>query len=110
MNYKALKVIPAGLSAGVLLWVGRSHAAPVSGQGTWQTTLQDRDLDGNGTTDAFYDTALNITWLRNANAGAGSSFDDGKSSTDGKMTWVNAVDWAAALSFGGYDDWRLPNG
>jgi hypothetical protein len=40
----------------------------VPGQGTWQTTLQARDLDGDGQIDAFYDTVLNITWLRDANA------------------------------------------
>ena len=39
----------------------------VPGQGTWETTLQARNLDGDTTTDAFYDTALSITWLRNAN-------------------------------------------
>jgi hypothetical protein len=31
-----------------------------------QAGLQARDLDGNGITDAFYDTTLNITWLRDA--------------------------------------------
>lgn len=56
----------------------------------------------------IYDTAQDITWLQNANLGAGSAFDDGASSTDGRMTWQNAVDWADALVFGGFDDWRLP--
>lgn len=32
-----------------------------------QATLQARDLNGDAVTDAFYDTTLNITWLRNAN-------------------------------------------
>ena len=44
----------------------------------------------------LYDTDLNITWLRNANAGAGSSFDDGNP-TDGRMSWANANNWANTL-------------
>ncbi len=74
---------------------------PIPGQGTWQTTLQDRDLDGNGTTDAFYDTDLNITWLRNANVNANPS-------NGGTMSWQLATAWAAALKVGTFDDWRLP--
>ena len=70
-------------------------AAPVPGQGTWQTTLQARDLDGNGSTDAYYDTALDIMWLANWNA-------------NGLMTWNQSVAWAANLVIGIYDDWRLP--
>jgi hypothetical protein len=71
-------------------------AVPVSGQGTWETTLQARDLDGNGQTDAFYDTKLDITWLRNA-------------SLSGAMNWSNAMSWASSLDFGGHSDWRLPS-
>ena len=56
----------------------------------------------------LYDTDLNITWLRNANAGAGSSFDNGASSTDGRMTWANANNWATTLTVGSYSGWRLP--
>ena len=50
-----------------------AHAAPVTGQGTWETTLQARDISGNavalGDTNAafFYDTTLNVTWLANMN-------------------------------------------
>lgn len=71
------------------------QAAPVTGQGTWETTLQARDLDNDGQIDAFYDTALNLTWLRDANA-------------NGAKNWPDANDWAQDLVFGGYDDWRLP--
>lgn len=63
--------------------------------GTAQATLLDRDLDHNGQVDAFYDTDLNITWLRNANV-------------NGRMPWGTAISWADGLSFAGYDDWRLP--
>jgi len=55
---------------------------------------------------AFYDTELKITWLTNANAGAGSSFDDGSNTVDGRMSWANANDWAASLNIGGVS-WRL---
>lgn len=56
---------------------------------------------------AFYDTELDITWLANANAGAGSSFDDGSNTVDGRMSWSNANDWAASLNIGGITGWRL---
>ena len=46
---------------------------------------------------AVYDTDQDITWLANANAGAGSSFDDGSNTSDGRMSWSNANDWAASL-------------
>ncbi len=57
---------------------------------------------------AVYDDDLNITWLANANAAAGSPFDDGFSSADGRMTWHSANAWAASLTVGGFTDWRLP--
>jgi MYXO-CTERM domain-containing protein len=60
-----------------------------------QATLQTRDLDGNGVTDAFYDTTLNIAWLRDANV-------------NGAMDWESAVAWADGYSIGSYSDWRLP--
>jgi hypothetical protein len=55
----------------------------------------------------YYDTELDLTWLRHWNAGAGSPFDDGPSTTDGRMTWGSAIAWAGSLTyFGG--GWRLP--
>jgi hypothetical protein len=84
------------LSIGALLLCGTAaQAAPVSGQGTWETTLQARDLNGDGVTDAFYDTELNVTWLRNADA-------------NGRMNWDTAKSWASALVVGGYSGWRMP--
>ncbi len=74
---------------------GSAGAAGVPGQGTWETTLQPRDLDGDTITDAFYDTELNITWLRNANANS-------------PMVWADANAWAANLVVGAFSDWRLP--
>ena len=78
-----------------LLIATSSFAAPVLGQGTWQSTLQARDLDRNGVVDAFYDSALDLTWLRNANVNGAKSFNSARL-------------WADTLSFGGLNDWRLP--
>lgn len=55
-----------------------------------------------------YDTDRNITWLADANAGAGSIYDDGRSSTDGLMSWEKAKEWVGSLTVGGVTDWRLP--
>lgn len=85
------------LSTAAALGPGSAHAAGVSGQGTWETTLLPRDLDGNVVNgpEAFYDTALNITWLRNANAVGGTSSH-------------GAAAWANSLVIGGVGGWRLP--
>jgi hypothetical protein len=104
----------SGATAACLLFLNlvstAAQAIAVSGQGTWETTLQGRDLDGNlSTSEAYYDTVLDITWLLDANASAGSSFDDGVSSTDGHMTWVSANSWAAGLNINGITGWRLPD-
>lgn len=61
-----------------------------------QAALYDR---GNG---MIYDDVLDITWLQDANYAQTSGYDD-----DGRMTWSDANTWAANLSYGGYDDWRL---
>lgn len=65
--------------------------------GTAQATLIDK---GSG---LIYDDVLDITWLQDANYAQTSGHD-----ADGRMTWDNAVAWADGLSYGGYDDWRLP--
>ncbi len=61
---------------------------------------------------AVYDTDLDVTWLANANAAAGSAFDNGGghfgSTSDGVMSLANARAWAASLTIGGFNDWRLP--
>ena len=66
---------------GILLAVLVTHMA--------HATLINR---GNG---LIYDDVQDITWLQNANL-AGDA-----------MTWVDSMDWASNLSFGGFDDWRL---
>ncbi len=74
---------------------GAMAAAAMLAAGGAQAALQNRDLNGDTVTDAFYDTDLNITWLRDANV-------------NGPMNWDTAVSWADTYSFGGYTDWRLP--
>lgn len=71
------------------------QAAAVPGQGTWESTLQARDLNGDRKMDAFYDTALNVTWLRDANM-------------IGWRDWDSARNWADALVIGHFNNWRLP--
>jgi hypothetical protein len=79
---------------------GTAHAVSVSGQGTWESTLQGRDLDGNlATFEAYYDTDLNITWLADANL-------------IGMADWYSAQSQIAVLNSGnylGFNDWRLPD-
>jgi PEP-CTERM motif len=60
--------------------------------------LQDRDIDGNGQVDAFYDTDLNVTWLRDLKAVSGASY----------LNWYQAMAAADSYSIGNYADWRLP--
>lgn len=88
-----------------------AHAMPVAGQGTWETTLQARDLDGdrsNGA-EAYYDTALDITWLADAFQARTSGYQVSVNHAPGDtMVWPDAVAWAANLSLYGITDWRLP--
>jgi hypothetical protein len=72
-------------------------------------TLLGRDLDGNAATfEAYYDTALNVTWLADANYASTTGH-----AVNGYMHWDDAMAWAAALSFTDgvhvYDNWRLPS-
>lgn len=92
---------------GLILAVGSSAAlaVPIPGQGTWQSTLQGRDLDGNAATfEAYYDTVLNVSWLADANFAMTSGYD-----ADGLMTWNEADTWASNLSVFGVTGWRLPS-
>ena len=69
-----------------------------------QAALVGRDINGIAVAGSsagavfLYDTDLNITWLRNTNAAAGSSFDNGYDTTDGRMTWGNANNLANTLT------------
>jgi len=105
MSFKPLlKALIASTALGFVL-ASAAQAAEVAGQGTWESTLLGRDIGLNAvaatSADAvyLYDTTLNVTWLRNANA-------------NGDMNWGIAVGWADNLVTGGgstaISDWRLP--
>jgi len=58
--------------------------------------------------DAWYDSSRDLTWLGDANAAAGSHFDNGSHGGDGRMTLNAALSWVAWLNVGGVTGWRLP--
>src|SRR5215831_1367818 len=62
---------------------------------TAHAALLPRDIDGDGVVDAYYDTAQDITWFADW-------------SVSGKLTWDQAVAWAASLNVHGVGGWRLP--
>jgi hypothetical protein len=117
---------------------GTAQAVSVSGQGTWETTLQARDMDGNlETAEAYYDTLLGITWLADPALMTANKFGlasdtaletyagDLESPTptqgyidtngDHEANWAGAMLWIDAMNadndgegYYGYTGWRLP--
>lgn len=92
-----------------------AHAIAISGQGTWETTLQGRDLDGNLANgyEAFYDTALKVTWLADTNYAVSSGFAAGGDGSagywaNGNMVWSVANTFAGGAVVNGFGGWRLP--
>ena len=61
-----------------------------------------------GIADAYYDTALNITFLADANfaktSHAATALADGRF-----QTWYDATNWVKSINVDGFDGWRLPN-
>lgn len=70
--------------------------ALISGTGAAHAALYDR---GSG---MIYDSALNITWLQDANFAKTSGY-----SLSGLMTWDQATTWADILNYAGFTGWRL---
>jgi hypothetical protein len=99
---KKSRLLGAVCAAAITLLSTMANAAVLPLEGRLETAL------GSGVFLAYYDPNLDITWLADANAGAGSAFDDELSPTDGVMTWTNANAWAASLTVGGVSGWRLP--
>lgn len=103
MMANCLKVLLAAAAAAGVHPMTAS-AAPVPGQGTWETSLLARDWAGNGAgIDAYYDPVLDITWLADANFAKSSGFN-----VSGLFNFDDAQTWAASLELFGSADWRLP--
>lgn len=90
-----MRPITLAAAACTLALLGHAHADPVPGQGTWETVLHARDLNGDQQPDAWYDSSRDRTWLADADP-------------LGLVTWWQARDWAAALVVHGVGGWRLP--
>ncbi len=90
------------------LMSGAILVAAALGSGAAHATLESRDINNDGTVDAFYDTVLDVSWLANANAAKGTAFDDGGNTNDGLMTFASATSWVSSLNVYGVTDWRLP--
>lgn len=105
-----------GRTTVALLWgacacLGAHASVTLPADGTWRTTLEARDLDHDGTPDAYYDTALNITWQANPNLSASETFGVPLDNTYGTMNWVQSQRWIQgmnAANYLGFNDWRLP--
>jgi hypothetical protein len=78
--------------------------------------LQGRDLNGDGTVDAYYSASTNLTWLADANlyATLGGPPDrnpygpSGAVLAAGDLRLETARSWVDGLVVGSVDDWRLP--
>lgn len=61
---------------------------------------------------AYYDEALEITWLANANLAQSETFGVDGIYSDGGMPWDTALDWIDAMNAANYlgaSGWRLPS-
>lgn len=101
-----MKMTLLAVTAASCLFLGaNAQAGPISGQGTWETTLKGRDANGNEVAlldpalKYVFDVPLNLTWLANWNV-------------NGPMSWTAAKSWAESLSYSigsvVVDDWVLP--
>jgi len=59
--------------------------------------------EGGTDYQAYYDTEADLTWLADANYAQTSGYAAGY----GRMNWADANAWAAQLTVGGNDTWRL---
>ncbi|TDP74088.1 PEP-CTERM sorting domain-containing protein [Roseateles toxinivorans] len=90
-----MKRVFRSAAVAALVFATSAQAAGVLGQGTWESSLQPRDLDGNFSNgaEAYYDTTLNVTWFRDF-IGGFEGFDAAKQA-------------AQATRFG-ISGWRMP--
>lgn len=89
-----MRSIAATILLPMLLVIGTSAGA----------ALQGRDLDrSRAGYEAYYDTVRNVTWL----ADADYAYTSGRS-TNGKLSFAEALSWAEQLELYGVRGWRLP--
>lgn len=93
-NRRSLRRACAAVLLGLLAGVA-AHADPKPGQGTWETVLQPRDLNGDGVADAWYDSSRNLSWAADADP-------------IGANDWPTTQAWVSGLSLYGVTGWRLP--
>ncbi len=96
-----------------LLTAANAMAAGVPGQGTWETTLLGRDIEGRAVMrsdpefDAkavfLFDTVLGVTWLRDAGAGGLRNWGAQNMPLPGSANF-----WVQNLTIGKFDSWSLP--
>jgi hypothetical protein len=94
-NATPIRLAALAACAIALLAAAPAGAKPIKSRGTWTTTLQPRDIDGDGVVDAYYDTDLDITWAATP-------------TMSGKNNWNTSMDWVATLSIKGVTGWHLP--
>lgn len=99
--------LKCGAAFALLAACSTAQAAPISGLGDWETTLQSRDIDGDGVVDAWYHSGMNLTWIADSKAAAGTAFDDGFDPNDGRMTFASAQSYLAGLNLHGVTGWRF---
>lgn len=80
------------------------QAIGIPSQGTWATSLEGRDLDGDpATAEAYYDAEQGISWLADVRYPRTTGAD-----ANGRLT-LNEVDqYVAGLDAFGVTGWRLP--
>ncbi len=99
---------------------GQTNAVRAGDDGEWQngvswpvprfSVLGDTNAPDDALTNCVRDNLTGLIWARNANLAAGWS------SSAGSSTWAQAFDVVTnsagpvnGSTYGGYDDWRLPN-
>jgi hypothetical protein len=89
-------ILKQAAAAALIAMSASAHAIPISGQGTWETTLQARDINTDGVVDAWYDTAQDISWMADVNYAGTSMFHE------------QAQAFVAGIDLYGVTGWRLP--
>jgi hypothetical protein len=107
----ARTVLGAAVALSACSAIAAGAGTPISGKGTWETTLQGRELDGNVANgfEAYYDTVLDITWLADANYAATIGWvSPSLNVAGGWMTWDEGIELINNTPIYGISGWRAP--